>query len=775
MGRVDESRFWQLIDRARRARASFLVSLREHLAELSNDELFGFQHELERQLALSDRANLAVASCLVFGSWSEARFHGFRAWLVAQGQSAFEAALEDPDSIGELDWERPPELPELSSAARAAWRARTGRDDFLEALPDVEDDEVPFGDDEGVCSHGAPDLARLARRFPRLAAKLASSPSSAPEGRLPPRALTDLRDADAEVRAGARLQLQRSLDCLRAEDVGTLIEQASDPDHAERAFLVRLLSDLCVADSGRWALEGFDVDSPLLEGYFDQAPLLRERYEAVEHALPALLALLSDASAEIRGNAAMCVSWFSRSAERVRAALARALPIEREPLVVAGLLLALALQDRYLHDEASLPLIEANLGEPGPVGVAASLALYGYGDEPAPEALRGIEGLLSGSLDPVAGLPWNDGDLATLGVMALGERLPAEAERVERLFFSLIERADASCPAAAHALPLLLWLVSPRERGAGEPDPRLARLLRVLSDKPALATPRVWHALAALGLPDTVAALAAYDAKTRGAHPLDAALELIGAFGSVERGLASAFEVARAAVGDSAPGTSARARQLAAALSLPAAPAEPTRLLPETARAALLVAAAVLAAEQTGESPPPSLDPLAEALLGATPALVPFFARYLQRLGEERQRSVLDPLAARRFEPRWGRATTFQLEQLLAEVLPALGPGVREQLLERCLDSNWRVVLNLSPRFPSRRVVAALLPRVESSLVDLERWAPEAVPQAVERDAEALARIGNEAKTALCGAPAPAEAAARKLHEAALDKLSRAS
>lgn len=729
---MDEPRFWQLIDRARETRGQFADSLGALLVELEDAALFGFQHELEQKLALSDRAELAGAAYLVLGSCSEQRFAELRAWLIAQGPGAFARVLADPDSLAELEWERTPELPELLSAARAAWLERTGCDDFLARLPDVEIDDAPFGEDEGMCLDGRPNRPLLARRYPRLAAKLERDGARTPSQRLAPRALTDLRAGDAAIRADARAHLLRGLDQLCALDVGALVEQACDPAAPERAFLVRLLSDLCVPVSAHWALQGFDLEAPLLSGYFDRAPALAERYAAVEHALPALLTLLADPDPLVRSNAAMCVSWFAHSAARVQRALARALDRERDPRVISSLLFALALQDHYLHEEASAPLLAAKLSEPPPVCHAACIALYGQGDEPSLAALAGIERLLATDCAPVAGIPWNDGDLASLGVLALRARLPAHAPEVERLLFSLLERARAGAldcdAAAARALPTLLWLLTSRPDRAPALDPRLGRLLALVGERPSLASPSLRKTLCALELPGGVA--------------VDAALALAGE-------IELALDLLENAVARDPESVARRAVALATEVE-------------HATRAGLLVAAAVFAAEKAGAEPSPALDALAQGTLSA-PALEPFFARFLSRVGEARRDALLDDLRRRRLVPRWAAEPVSRLDLLLEGLLPLVGHTAREQLLEAAAGVNWRLVLGLSRSYPSQRVVTALLPRIAESLEDLGRWAPDAVEQALERDARALSAIGAEAEHAVRQAPAATSGAGQKL------------
>lgn len=731
---MDEPRFWQLIDRAREARGRFAESLGALLVPLEEAALFGFQHELERKLAQSDRAALAGAAYLVLDTCSEQRFAEFRAWLVAQGPGTFARVLADPDSLAELEWERTPELPELLSAARAAWRERTGCDDFLARLPDVEIADVPFGEDEGMCLDGRPNRPLLARRYPRLAAKLERDGARTPSQRLAPRALTDLRSGDAAIRADARARLLRGLDQLCALDVGALVEQACDPAAPERAFLVRLLSELCVPASAHWVLAGFDLDAPLLSGYFDRAPALAERYAAVEQALPALLALLSDPDPLVRGNTAMCVSWFARSATRVRRALALALDRERDPRVVSSLLFALTLQDHYLHEESSAALLVTELSEPPPVCHAACIALYGMGDEPSAAALAGIERLLATDCAPAAGIPWNDGDLASLGVLALRARLPARAPEVERVLFTLLERARAgelvSEAAATQALPALLWLLTSRQDQEPALDPRLGRLLALVGDRPSLASPSLRKTLGALELP--------------GGRAVDAALALAG-------DLELALELLENAVARDPEGAARRADALAAEVE-------------HATPGGLLVAAAVLAAERAGGEPSPALDALAQGTLSA-PALEPFFARFLSRVGEARRDAVLGDLCGRRFVPRWAAEPVSRLDVLLEGLLPLVGHTAREQLLEAAVGVNWRVVLRLSRDYPSRRVVAALLPRIAESLHDLGRWSPESVEQALERDARALCAIGAEAEHAVRQAPEASGGAAQRLLE----------
>lgn len=96
---VTPEAFWALIEAARNdgddcdSQAAALGAL---LGQLSPEQIVQFSRELQARLVESYRWDLWGVAYLVNGGASADGFEYFRGWLIAQGQSYFNAALGDP-------------------------------------------------------------------------------------------------------------------------------------------------------------------------------------------------------------------------------------------------------------------------------------------------------------------------------------------------------------------------------------------------------------------------------------------------------------------------------------------------------------------------------------------------------------------------------------------------------------------------------------------------------------------------------------------------------
>jgi hypothetical protein len=355
-----------------------------------------------------------------------------------------------------------------------------------------------------------------------------------------PDRLRALRDGDEEERKEAQYWLsasihhQGTLYPATAPAVPFLVRLARHSQVPERAWITRFLADLAVSHPNQWLWAGFDLTSPQMAQYFSdpEAAPARESYEAVEHALPEILALLEDPEAEVRANAALCASFFARRAADVRASMRRALEREREETVIGSLLMGLALQDNYLEDRASQEAMRSHLSGSGPLALVAAAALS-YGEAPGIGADPAALSVLGSALqrDPPAGTwpgfpwsgaeisPWGGGDPLSLGLSAVYKHIPreeyespgAKVEAVQAIYFSLMERihddsSERELALARQAMPPLFRTVTPEpppESGwtLATLRPTLRRFAEAVVRRPYLASQGLFEALAENGLP----------------------------------------------------------------------------------------------------------------------------------------------------------------------------------------------------------------------------------------------------------------------------------
>ncbi len=127
--------FWKLIDKSRRGADDGdeqCEKLRNLLATLPIEDIFGFDRILHECLDASYRRDLWAAAYIINGGCSDDGFEYFRGWLVVQGQKYFEAALADPNEAGR--WAEPDEAEceSILGVAADAYQAKTGQVDFYE-------------------------------------------------------------------------------------------------------------------------------------------------------------------------------------------------------------------------------------------------------------------------------------------------------------------------------------------------------------------------------------------------------------------------------------------------------------------------------------------------------------------------------------------------------------------------------------------------------------------------------------------------------------------
>ncbi len=129
-------RFWQLIETAGRGGGdgrggdNFRVAaaLQSALAKLRREEILGFQLRLNERMAESYRWDLWAVAYIVNGGASDDGFVYFCGWLISQGRTYYEAALENPvraaDRAGKHQQN---ENEQLLYVAMQAYQAKAGK------------------------------------------------------------------------------------------------------------------------------------------------------------------------------------------------------------------------------------------------------------------------------------------------------------------------------------------------------------------------------------------------------------------------------------------------------------------------------------------------------------------------------------------------------------------------------------------------------------------------------------------------------------------------
>jgi Protein of unknown function (DUF4240) len=128
---MDRETFWKLIKASGRfaedcdAQAEALVIA---LAKLPPDEIVGFDAEFHERMIEAYRWDLWAVAYIINGGCSDSGFDFFCGWLIAQGETYFEAALANPvkaaDKVASGDFV---ECESILYAAAEAYEQSAGR------------------------------------------------------------------------------------------------------------------------------------------------------------------------------------------------------------------------------------------------------------------------------------------------------------------------------------------------------------------------------------------------------------------------------------------------------------------------------------------------------------------------------------------------------------------------------------------------------------------------------------------------------------------------
>jgi hypothetical protein len=131
------------------------------LVQLRPDDIRKIHHEFTRELTRSYSWELWGAAYIINGGCSDDCFDYFRAWLIMQGSTVFQAAVRDPDSLADYPHlAQPAEFEDALSVTRDAYLASTGKE------PDRSAPHPRLGPVWDFDDH-----MEMKRRYPRLCRK----------------------------------------------------------------------------------------------------------------------------------------------------------------------------------------------------------------------------------------------------------------------------------------------------------------------------------------------------------------------------------------------------------------------------------------------------------------------------------------------------------------------------------------------------------------------------------------------------------------------------
>ncbi len=167
---MNELNFWEIIAQAKQRRASSDESpeeaLRHCLQNLPINEILEFDRLFHVYLNRSYSWDLWAAAYIINGGCSDDGFDYFRAWLIAQGQTIFENALRDPETLVDIA-EPDAEAEAVMYVAREVYEAKFGH-----SFPDTSYPAAELTGEEWEETDAA-----LAAKYPKLFARFGQSPS----------------------------------------------------------------------------------------------------------------------------------------------------------------------------------------------------------------------------------------------------------------------------------------------------------------------------------------------------------------------------------------------------------------------------------------------------------------------------------------------------------------------------------------------------------------------------------------------------------------------
>lgn len=126
---MDEERFWAFIGAARDAAGDDVEDrvsgLEQVLLNHHPEEVVEFQHKYEELLERAHRWDLRGAAFLMNGGCSDDGFRHFRDWLISEGESVYETALADPDSLAAVGQDEEFELESFGLVAGEVYEQMT--------------------------------------------------------------------------------------------------------------------------------------------------------------------------------------------------------------------------------------------------------------------------------------------------------------------------------------------------------------------------------------------------------------------------------------------------------------------------------------------------------------------------------------------------------------------------------------------------------------------------------------------------------------------------
>lgn len=166
---MNNIKFWEIIDVAcqsdQRLTDKWNQRLQTELQKLPPGEIIAWNQIFDQLAAKAYTVDLWGAAYLINGGASDDGFYYFRCWLIGMGQSIYDTALANPDSLADVAADGIFAEAEIYAAAHLAWMAVTGKT-YRDPYPARNEETAIVGENWDF-----DDEAEARRRLPRLAVK----------------------------------------------------------------------------------------------------------------------------------------------------------------------------------------------------------------------------------------------------------------------------------------------------------------------------------------------------------------------------------------------------------------------------------------------------------------------------------------------------------------------------------------------------------------------------------------------------------------------------
>ena len=128
---MNSTTFWHLLESAKQASKGDpkrqVAKVTQALTQLPAADIIAFDSLFDHYLTVSYTHDLWAAAYILNGGCSDDCFDYFRAWLIGQGETVFQNALRDPESLAEVADPEDIELEQMLYVAQVAYEQQTGQ------------------------------------------------------------------------------------------------------------------------------------------------------------------------------------------------------------------------------------------------------------------------------------------------------------------------------------------------------------------------------------------------------------------------------------------------------------------------------------------------------------------------------------------------------------------------------------------------------------------------------------------------------------------------